>query len=74
MSSYERLKQNSLFSKIKRNGTSSDTITAFVHNVRLLSKNIGDLFTDDRIINNDIIEFTKTQTNIRFNNNNKFSS
>ena len=70
MSGYECLKQNSIFSKIKRNGTLSNTITAFVHNVWLLSKNIGDLVTDARIINNDIIEFTKTQTNIRFNNNN----
>ena len=52
--------------KKKRNDTSSDTITAFVHNVRLLSKHIGDLVTDHRIINNDIIGFTKTETNIRF--------
>ena len=31
---YERLKQNDLFSMIKRNNTSDNTITVFVHNAR----------------------------------------
>ena len=31
--------------------------------MRLLSKHIGGIVSDDRIINNDIIEFTETKIN-----------
>ena len=63
MLQYERLKQNDLFSTIKRNNTSDDTITVFAHDVRSLSKHIDDIVSDDRIINNDIMGFTETQIN-----------
>ena len=63
LSEYERLKQNDLFSTIKRNNTSDNSITVFVHNVRSLSKHINDIVCDDRIINNDITGFTETQIN-----------
>ena len=62
-SEYERLKQNDIFSTIKRNNTSDDTIIVFVQNVRSLSKHINDIVSDDRIANNDIIGFTETQMN-----------
>ena len=52
---YERLKQNALFSTIKRNNISYNTIAVFLHNVRSLSKHIDDVVSDDRIINNDIV-------------------
>ena len=55
---YEPLKQNDLFSTIKRN-TISDTLTILVHNVRPLSKHV-DIVSDDTIMNNDIIKFTET--------------
>ena len=59
----ERLKQNDLFSTIKRNNTSDDTITVFVHDVRSLSKRMDDIVSGDRIMNNDIMGFTETQIN-----------
>ena len=52
---YEGLKQNDLFSKIKINNISDDTITAFDHNVWLLLKHIDDIVSDNRKTNNDII-------------------
>ena len=55
---YEPLKQNDLFSTIKRN-TILDTLTILVHNVRPLSKHV-DIVSDDTIMNNDIIKFTET--------------
>ena len=79
-----------LFSTIKRNNASGNIITVFVHNAQSLSKHIDDIVIDDRIINNDIIGFTKTQIkpsdfackkmetlnffNINFNIKNKFLS
>ena len=63
MSEYECPKQNDLFSTIKRNNISGNTITVFVHSARSLSKHINDTICDDRIINNDIIGFTETQIN-----------
>ena len=63
MSEYKRLIQNDLFSTIKINNIADNTITAFVHNVRSLSKHINDIVSDNRIINNDIIGFTETQIN-----------
>ena len=90
MLEYERLKQNDLFSTIKRNNISVDTIAVFVHNARLFSQHIDDIVSDDRIINNDMIGFTEKKINpsdstskimekiifsINFNNNmNKFLS
>ena len=63
LSKYERLKQNDLFSTIKKNNISDNTITVFVHNVQSLSKHINDIVCNDRIIDNDIIEFSETQIN-----------
>ena len=59
---YERLKQNDLFSTIKRNAISDDTFTILVDNVRSLPKHADDAISENRIINNDIIGFTETQT------------
>ena len=59
---YERLKQNDLFSPIKRNAISDDTFTILVDNVRSLPKHVDDAISENRIINNDIIGFTETQT------------
>ena len=39
---YERLKQNFLFSTIKRNAISDDTITVLVHNVKLFPRHVDD--------------------------------
>ena len=64
MSKNERLKQNDLFSTIKRNNISDNTITVFVHNARSLSKHINDIACNDRIINKDIIAFTEIQINL----------
>lgn len=44
----------------KKSIISDDTITAFVPNVRSFSKHI---VSDDKVINNDIIGFSGTQTN-----------
>ena len=66
MLEYEHLKQNDLFSTIKRNNASDKTITVFVRNVRSLLKHLEDIVSDDRIINNDIIGFTITNQFIRF--------
>ena len=61
MLEYKRLKQNDLFSTIKRNAISGDTVTVLVHNVRSLPKHVDNIVIYNRIINNDIIGFTKTQ-------------
>ena len=58
---YEPLKQNDLFSTIKRNAILGDTVTVLVPNVRSLPRNADDIVSDNRIINNDIIGFTETQ-------------
>ena len=63
LSNYKRLKQNDLFSTIKRNNISDNTITVYFHNVRSLSKHINDIVCDNRIINNGIIGFTETKIN-----------
>ena len=59
MLKYENLKKNALFSVIKRNITSNDTITVFVRHVRSLSRHIDDIASDYRTKNNDIIGFTE---------------
>ena len=51
---YECLKQNDLFSTIKINTISNDTITVFFHNARKFSKHMNDTVRDDRVMNNDI--------------------
>ena len=58
---YERLKQNDLCYSIKLNTFSDDTVTIFVHNVISLWRYIDDIVSNDRIIDNDIKEFTETQ-------------
>ena len=55
MLEYKRLKQNDLFSTIKRSIISANTFTVLVHNVRLLSKHVVDIVSDDEIIINDMI-------------------
>ena len=55
MLEYKRLKQNDLFSTIKRSIISANTLTVLVHNVRLLSKHVDDIVSDDEIIINDMI-------------------
>ena len=62
MLEYERLEQNDLFSTIKRNAVSCDIVTVLVHNVRSLTRHGGDILSDNRIANNDIIGFTETET------------
>ena len=52
---YERLKENDLFSTLKRSIISDDTITILVHNVRFLSKHVNEIVSDSRIMNNDIL-------------------
>ena len=64
---YERcLKQNGLFSTVKRNAISGDTITVLVHNMKSFPSHVDDILSDNRIINNDIIGFTETNQAIRF--------
>ena len=60
---FESLKQNDLFSTIKKITTSDDTVTVLVHHVRSLSRHVDHTVSDNRIINNDIIVFTETQSN-----------
>ena len=45
---YERLKPNDLFSTIKRNATSGDTVAVLVHNVRSLPRHIDDIVSHNR--------------------------
>ena len=60
---HERLKRNDLFSTIKRNAISDDTVTILFHNVRSLPRHVSDIVSDNRIINNDITGFIETQIN-----------
>ena len=61
MLEYEDLKESDLFSAIKRRAFSDDTITGFVHNIRQLPRHVDYLVSENRVIINDIIGFTKTQ-------------
>ena len=61
---YERLKENDLYSTLKRIIISDDTITILVHNVRSISKHVKDIVSDSRIMNNDIIGLTETQISL----------
>ena len=58
---YKRLKQNDLFSTIKRNAISGSTITVLVHNLRSLPRHVDNIVSDNRIIDKDIIGFSETQ-------------
>ena len=58
---YERLRQNNLFSMIKRNAISRDTLTLLPLNVRSLPRHVDDTVSDSRIKNNDVIGFTQIQ-------------
>ena len=60
MLEYERLKQNDLFSTVKRNYILGDTVTVLVRDVRLLPRHVDDIVSDNRIISNDITGFTET--------------
>ena len=61
---YERLKENDLFSTLKRSIISDDTITILIHNVRSLSKHVNDIVIDSRIMNNDVIGLIETQIDL----------
>ena len=50
-----------MFSTINRNAISGNTVTVLVHNARSLPRHINDIVGNNRIINNDIIEFTEIQ-------------
>ena len=62
MVKYERLKQNDLFTTVKRSTISDDTLIVLVRNVRSLSKHVSGIVSDDRIMD-DIIGPTETQIN-----------
>ena len=61
---YERFKQSDLFSTIKRNAHSNDTLQILVHNARPLLKHVDGIVNCDRIINNYIIVSTEIQINL----------
>ena len=50
---YERLKQNDLFSTVKK--CLGDKVTILVHNFRSLPRDVDDILSDNGIINNDVI-------------------
>ena len=58
---YERLKEADLFSTIKRSAISGETVTVLVHNERSLPRHVDNIVSNNRTINNEIIEFTETQ-------------
>ena len=60
MLEYERLKQNDLFTTIKRNAISDNTLKTLTYDVRSLSKYVNDIVSDDRKMNNGIIGFVVT--------------
>ena len=64
MLEYECLKQNDLFTKIKRNTISEDTLTVFFHNVRSLSKHVNGILSNDGIMDDEITELTEKQINL----------
>ena len=64
MLEYKRLKQNDLFSTIKRSIISANTLTVLAHNVRLLSKHVDDILSDDEIIINDMIGLIEAQISL----------
>ena len=60
---YERLSQNDLFSKMKRNIVSDNAVLVLAHNVRSVSKHLD----YNKVIDNEIIAFyRKTNQFVRF--------
>ena len=59
---YKHLKENDLFSMLKRSIISDDTI--LILHIRSLSKHVNDIVSVSRIMNNDIIGLTETQTSL----------
>ena len=57
----ECLKQNDLFSAMKRSTISVGKVTVLVHSVRSHLGHVDNSVSDNRFINNNIIGFTKTQ-------------
>ena len=57
----ECLKQNDLFSAIKRSTISVGEVAVLAHNVRSHLGNVDDSVSDNRFINNNIIGFTETK-------------
>ena len=57
----EHLKQNDLFSTVKINTLCNNIFTVLIHNVRLLSKRVDDIVSENRTIKNGIIGFIETQ-------------
>ena len=57
----ECLKQNDLFSTIKRSTISVGEVAVLAHNVRSHLGNVDDSVSDNRFINNNIIGFTETK-------------
>ena len=51
---YERLKQNDLFSSVKRNAISCDTVTVLVHNVRSLPRHVDDILRSQSTLSRNI--------------------
>ena len=47
---------------MKRNVTSDDRISIFVHNKRSLPRHVDDIVSNNRVINKDIIRSTETQS------------
>ena len=67
MLEYERLKQNDLFSLVKRNAILGDTVTVLLHNEISLPRHVDDILSDIRITQNNIIGFKEAQIKpIRF--------
>lgn len=56
----ERLKDNELIFLDNKKAVSGDTAVILVHNVRSIPRHVDDTVSDNRIINNDIIEYTGT--------------
>ena len=61
---HERLKPNDLFTTTKRNTIQYDILIVLDHNVRSFSKQVNDIVSNYRIINNDIIGLTEKQINV----------
>ena len=55
------MEQIDLYSTIKRNAIPGNKVTVLVHNVKSLPRHVGDVVSDNRIINSSIIGFTETQ-------------
>ena len=58
------MKEDDLFSTMKRNAVSDDNLTIFVDSVRSLSKHANNIVSDDTITNNDLIGFTEIQISL----------